>query len=96
MDGRLVLQSDPVSISHEDIAWGALVTSHLVGVREFELPAVSRPADERLAGLVCKELQQKLPQLNRSTTYRHAQKQCKKYTLVLIFKEIYCMCVHLS
>ena len=37
---------------------------HLVRVRHLELPAVSGPADEGLAGLVRQELQQELPQLD--------------------------------
>ena len=37
---------------------------HLVRIRHLELPAVARPADEGLAGLVRQELQQELPQLD--------------------------------
>ena len=37
---------------------------HLVRVRHLELPPVSGPADEGLAGLVRQELQQELPQLD--------------------------------
>ena len=40
------------------------VTSHLIRVGELELPAVARPTDEGLAGLVRQELQEKLPQLD--------------------------------
>jgi len=43
---------------------GRVATSHLIGVGELELPAVARPADEGLAGLVRQELQEKLPQLD--------------------------------
>ena len=41
-----------------------LINAHLVRVCEFELPAVPGPGDELLAGLVCEELQQELPQLD--------------------------------
>ena len=45
--------------------WSAeVVTSHLIRVGELELPAVARPTDEGLAGLVRQELQKKLPQLD--------------------------------
>jgi len=37
---------------------------HLVRIGHLELPAVSGPADEGLAGLVREELQQELPQLD--------------------------------
>lgn len=47
------------------------MTSHLIGVGEFELPAVSGPADEGLAGFVREELQQELPQLDGSATCTH-------------------------
>lgn len=43
--------------------------AHLIRVRKFELPAVSGPADERLAGFVRQELQQKLPELDGSTAW---------------------------
>ncbi len=41
---------------------------HLVGVGEFELPAVSGPADDVLTARVGQQLQQELPQLNGATS----------------------------
>ena len=41
--------------------------SYLVRVRQFELPAVPRPVDVRLARLVRQKLEEELPQLDRST-----------------------------
>lgn len=38
--------------------------SYLIRVGELELPAISRPGDEALTGLVCQQLQQELPQLD--------------------------------
>lgn len=42
------------------------ITPHLIRVGKLELPAVSSPADEGLAGFVRQELQQKLPELDGS------------------------------
>ena len=39
---------------------------YLVGVDELELPALPGPGDEGLAGGVRQQLQQELPQLDRS------------------------------
>lgn len=47
--------------------------SHLIWVGELELPAVSRPADEGLAGLVGQELQEKLPQLYGSAACKQSR-----------------------
>ena len=41
--------------------------SYLVRVREFELPAIPRPVDVRLARLVCQKFEEELPELDRST-----------------------------
>ena len=38
--------------------------SHLIRVGHFELPAVTGPGDEVLAGLVGEELQDELPELD--------------------------------
>lgn len=46
---------------------GGVMTSHLIGVRELEFPAVACPADEGLARLIGQELQEELPQLDRTT-----------------------------
>lgn len=43
--------------------------SYLVGVSQLEFPSVPSPADERLAGLVGEQFQEKLPQLDRSTAW---------------------------
>ena len=40
--------------------------SYLVRVRQFELPAVPRPVDVRLARLVRQKFEEELPQLDRS------------------------------
>lgn len=48
--------------------------SHLVWVGKFEFPAVARPADEGLAGLVGEQFQQELPQLDGSTAYNDKKK----------------------
>lgn len=43
-------------------------TSYFVRVGQLELPAVSCPADESLARLVCEKFQEKLPQLDGATS----------------------------
>lgn len=53
----------------------------LVGVREFELPAVPGPADDLLARLVGQEFEQKLPQLDGTAAYRIGRKKEKKEIL---------------
>ena len=40
--------------------------SYLVRIRQFELPAVPRPVDVRLARLVRQKFEEELPQLDRS------------------------------
>lgn len=42
---------------------------HLIGVSKLKLPSVPSPADERLAGFVREQFQEKLPQLDRSTSW---------------------------
>ncbi len=49
------------------------ISAHLIRVRKLELPAVSSPADEGLAGFVCQELQQKLPELYGSAAWTETQ-----------------------
>lgn len=59
-------------LTHQDLpasvpVTSRVVTSHLIGVRELEFPAVACPADEGLARLVGQKLQEELPQLDWTT-----------------------------
>lgn len=56
---------------------------YLIWIGKLELPAITRPADEGLTGLVSEQLQQELPQLDGSTAWKdkgNTRHQCQQIT----------------